>query len=173
MAASPEKKFAIIFGFFRIFILPSVNLCRVLFRHSAKALPSARHAALGKEAFAECFLSGNCRALGKAFAECRKSTRQRFTLGKMELRKKHKNNSKIFQNFFSGEAATGQRPPVPIEVAAFFALNSRLTRPAGFELTISPSRVCCSTTALHCRCSTTALHCHLCLDSVIYPHILY
>ena len=59
-----KKNFAIIFGFFRIFILPSVNLCRVLFRHSAKAslpinfLPSA---ALGK-AFAECILG---------FAECR------------------------------------------------------------------------------------------------------
>ena len=56
VAASPEKKienFCYYFWvFFRIFILPSVNLCRVLFRHSAKALPSARHAALGKEAFA-------------------------------------------------------------------------------------------------------------------------
>ena len=52
VVASAEKKksgfFAIIFGFFRIFILPSVNLCRVLFRYSAKALP-----ALGK-GFAEC-----------------------------------------------------------------------------------------------------------------------
>ena len=48
VAASPEKKFAIIFGFFRIFILPSVNLCQVFFRHSAKPLPSAvgtRHSA--------------------------------------------------------------------------------------------------------------------------------
>ena len=54
MAASLEKiKFAIIFGFFRIFILPSVNLCRVLFRHSAKALPSARQKALGKGFFAD------------------------------------------------------------------------------------------------------------------------
>ena len=69
VVASPEKKirvFLLLFlGFFRIFILPSVNLCRVLFRHSAKAslpinfLPSA---ALGK-AFAEC-ISG--------FAECRR-----------------------------------------------------------------------------------------------------
>ena len=49
--AASLKKFVIIFGFFRIFILPSLYLCRVLFRHSAKALPSARHAALGKEAF--------------------------------------------------------------------------------------------------------------------------
>ena len=49
----PKKKFAIIFGFFRIFILPSVNLCRVLFRHSAKALPSARQKALGKGFFAD------------------------------------------------------------------------------------------------------------------------
>jgi len=68
--------------------------------------------------FAECntrhtihgiFLSANnylssafCRALGKAFAECRKSTRHRFTLGKMKIRKQTKNNSK---NFFGG------RPP--------------------------------------------------------------
>ena len=70
--------------------------------------------------FAECntrhtthgiFLSANsylpstfCRALGKAFVECRKSTRQRFTLGKMKMRKKPKNNSKIFQkkNFGGG-----------------------------------------------------------------------
>ena len=131
--------------------------------------------------FAECntrhtthgiFLSANnylpsafCRALGKAFAECRKSTLQRFTLGKMKMRKKPKNNSKFF---FSGKAATGQRPsrpaPPTIEVAAFFAQNSRLTRPVGFELTTSPSRVCCS---------TTTLHCHLWLDSVIYPRILY
>ena len=52
VVASHEKKilgfFAIIFGFFRIFILPSVNLYRVLFWHSAKALPSARQKALGK-----------------------------------------------------------------------------------------------------------------------------
>ena len=72
--------------------------------------------------FAECntrhtthgiFLSANsylpstfCRALGKAFAECRKSTGQRFTLGKMKLRKKPKNNSKIF---FRG----GRHQPAP------------------------------------------------------------
>ena len=54
VAAFPEKNvFAIIFGFFRIFILPSVNLCRVLFRHSANALPSARQKALGKSFFAD------------------------------------------------------------------------------------------------------------------------
>ena len=57
VAASREiffylKNFTIIFGFSRIFILPSVNLCRVLFRHSAKALLSARQKTLGKEAFA-------------------------------------------------------------------------------------------------------------------------
>ena len=90
--------------------------------------------------FAECntrhtthdiFLSANsylpsvfCRALGKAFAECRKSTRQRFTLGKIKMRKNPKIIAKIF-NFFSGEAATDQRPPVSVEVAAclFEALN--------------------------------------------------
>ena len=75
VAASPGKKnFAIIFGFFRIFILPSVNLYRVLFWHSAKALPSARHAALGKEAFAVKGYA-ECKAF---FAECnctRQSTR--------------------------------------------------------------------------------------------------
>jgi len=93
-----------------------------------RALPSA--ITLGKEgfalgkAFAECCTrqrvsaypftakaslpSAACRALGKAFAECRKSTRQRFTLGKMKMRK----NPKIIANFFSGEAATGQRPSV-------------------------------------------------------------
>ena len=92
-----------------------------------------------------------CRALGKVFAECRKSTRQRFTLGKMKIRKKSKNNSKIFQKIFSGEAATRQRPPVFIEVGAFFALNPRLTRPAGFELTASPSCVCCTILSLVSR----------------------
>ena len=53
VAASPEKKIAIIFGVFRIFILPSINLCRVLFWHSAKALLSARQKALGKGFFAD------------------------------------------------------------------------------------------------------------------------
>ena len=53
MAPFPENKiFAIIFGFFRIFILPSVNLCRVPSCHWGNPLPSAQHAALGKEAFA-------------------------------------------------------------------------------------------------------------------------
>ena len=111
---------------------------------------------IGKEAFAECFLSGTrqslCRVPEKHSAKI--YTRQN------ENAKKPKNNS----NFFSGEATTGQRPPVSIEVTAFFAQNSWLTRPAGFELTTSPSRVCCS---------TTALYYHLCLNSVIYPHILY
>ena len=78
--------------------------------------------------------------------------------------KKPKNNSNFFSKKNSREAATGQRLPVFIEVAAFFALNSRLMRPAGFELTTSPSRV---------YCSTTALHCHLYLDSVIYILIYY
>ena len=158
-------------------------MCRGILRHYGIQSFCRVLGALGNSpktlgnCFAECntrhtthdiFLSANsylpsvfCRALGKAFAECRKSTRQRFTLGKMKMRKKPKNNSKIF---FSGKAATSQRPPVFIEVGAFFALNSRLTRPAGFELMTSPSRVCCS---------TTALHRHLCLDFVIYLHILY
>ena len=142
-------------------------LCRVQL-HSAKPLSSA---ALGKELSAYPFTakaslpSAFCRALGKAFAECRKSTRQRFTLGKMKMRKKPKNNSKIY---FFGEGRHRPAPvrpaPPAIEVAAFFAQNSRLTRPVGFELTTSPSRVCCSTTALRCQ---------LCLNSVIYHHILY
>ena len=49
--------------FFRIFILPSVYLCRVFFRHSAKALPSARQKTLGKV----CLPSKICRV---SFAEC-------------------------------------------------------------------------------------------------------
>ena len=54
VVASPEKKNLLLFlaFFFRIFILPSVNRCRVLFRHSAKPLPSARQKALGKELYA-------------------------------------------------------------------------------------------------------------------------
>jgi len=64
VAASPEKKILLLFlGFFRIFILPSVNLCRLLFRHSAKASPSALQKALGKGFFAECPLPSA--ALGK------------------------------------------------------------------------------------------------------------
>ena len=70
VVASPEKKlknFAIIFGFFRIFILPSVNLCRVLFRlcrvpdkkHSANScLPTKRCCML----YAECYTrQSSCR----------------------------------------------------------------------------------------------------------------
>ena len=82
-----------------------------------------------------------------------------------ENAKKPKNNSK---NFIFGEgrqrpAPVRPAPPV-IEVAVIFEQISRLMRLAGFELTTSHSCVCCS---------TTVLHCHLCLDSVIYPHILY
>ena len=73
---------------------------------------------------------------------------------KWQYEKKPKNNSKIF---FSGQAATGQRPPVSIEVAVIFEQISRLMWLVGFELTTSPSCVCCS---------TTALHCHLCLNSL-------
>ena len=146
----------------------------------------SRHVlALGKEgfaldkAFAECCTRQRAVGIslhGKGFfAECRMSgTRQRISRvtrrhsAKIYTRqnknaKKPKNNSNFFQ-FFSGEAAISQRPPVFIKVGAFFALNSRLTRLAGFELTTSPSRVCYS---------TTALHYHLCLDSIVYPHILY
>jgi len=46
----------------------------VLFRHSAKALPSARHAALGKEAFAVKRYADSSlpsAALGKGFTECK------------------------------------------------------------------------------------------------------
>ena len=77
VAASPEKKlknFAIIFGFFCIFILPSVNLCRVPSCHSGNPLPSARHAALGKEAFAVKGYADSSlpsAALGKGFVECK------------------------------------------------------------------------------------------------------
>jgi len=62
-------------------------LCRV-----SAALGKARN--ILDKGFAECHTRQ--RALGKeligkeAFAECRKSTRQRFTLGKMKMRKKPK-----------------------------------------------------------------------------------
>ena len=55
------------------------------------------------------------RALGKeligkeAFAECRKSTRQRFTLGKMKMRKNPKIIAKFFNFFFGG----GHHQPAP------------------------------------------------------------
>ena len=149
-----------------------------------RALPSA--IALGKEgfalgkAFAECCTRQRAVGIslhGKGFfAECRMSgTRQRISRvtrrhsAKIYTRqnknaKKPKNNSKIFQFFFRGRPPPANARPASIEVAAFFAQNPQLTRPVGFELTTSPSRVCCS---------TTALHCHLCLDAVIYPHILY
>ena len=117
------------------------RLCRV--PHSAK---DTRQKINRQRAFVECFLSGNrqslCRVPEKHSAKI--YTRQN----------ENAKNPKIIAIFFSGEAATGQRPPASIKVAAFFAQNSRLTRPVGFELTTSPSRVCCS---------TTTLHCHLCL----------
>jgi len=81
VADSPEKKLLLFLGFFRIFILSNVNLCRVLFRHSAKALPSARQKTLGEEAFAVKGYADSSlpsAALGKGFAECnctRQSTR--------------------------------------------------------------------------------------------------
>ena len=75
VVASPEKKNLQLFlAFFRIFILPSVNLCRVLFRHSAKPLPSARNLALGKAGFTGSRFDGGSLpsvALGKGFAECK------------------------------------------------------------------------------------------------------
>ena len=113
-------------------------LCRVLFvGHSAKPLPSAR------------------KTLGKDLHSAKIYTRQNENA---------KKNPKIIAIFFSGEAATGQCPSISIEVAVIFEQISRLMWLVGFELTTSPSCVCCS---------TTALHCHLYLDSVIYPHILY
>ena len=116
---------------------------------------------IGKEAFAECFLSGTrqslCRVPEKHSAKI--YTRQNKNA------KKPKNNSK---NFIFGEGRHRPAPvrpaPPAIEVAVIFEQISWLMRLAGFELTTSPSCVCCS---------TTVLHCHLCLDSVIYPHILY
>jgi len=114
--------------------------------------------------FAECntrhtiygmFLSVNSylpsvfyRALGKLCRVSEKHSTKIYTW-QNENAKKPKNNSTIFQKKISGEVATSQRPPVFIEVGAFFTLNSQLMRPAGFELTTSPSRVCYSTTALH------------------------
>ena len=49
-------------------------LCRVPSWHSENPLPSARHAALGKEAFAVkgyADISLSSAALGKGFAECK------------------------------------------------------------------------------------------------------
>ena len=110
--------------------------------------------------FAECFLSDT----RQRFRRVSEKHSAKIYTRQNKNTKKPKNNSKKTQIFFSGEATTGQRAPASIEVAAFFALNSRQTPPVGFELMTSTSRV---------YCSTTALHCHLCLDSVIYPHILY
>jgi hypothetical protein len=64
--ASPEiflSFFAIIFGFFHIFILPSVNLSRVL--HSGKKKKRRRSSANGVKSFPSAST-----ALGKAFPEC-------------------------------------------------------------------------------------------------------
>ena len=52
----------------------STFLCRVLTWHSAKALPSARYIALGKEPFADKSYAGGSLpsvTLGKLFAECK------------------------------------------------------------------------------------------------------
>ena len=115
---------------------------------------------IGKEAFAECFLSGTRRSL------CRvpeKHSAKIYTR-QNENAKKPKNNSKFFFEEGRHRPAPVRPAPPAIEVAVFFEQNSRLMRPAGFELTTSHSCVCCS---------TTALQCHLYLDSVIYLHILY
>ena len=131
----------------------------------------------GKVFFAECHMSGTRQRISRV---PRRHSAKIYTRQNKNT-KKPKNNSK----FFFGEGRHRPAPvrPAPpaievavffeqnsrlmrpaIEVAVFFEQNSRLMWPAGFELTTSPSCVCCS---------TTALHCHLCLDSVIYPHILY
>jgi hypothetical protein len=47
------KMFCYFFGFFVVLNLPSVFLCRVFFRHSAKSLPSVRKKVLGKESFVD------------------------------------------------------------------------------------------------------------------------
>ena len=129
--------------------------------HSTKALPSAArqkiNRQIGKEAFAECFLLGTqqslCRVLEKHSAKI--YTRQN----------ENTKNPKIIANFFfGGRPPPASARPSPSKLLHFFAQNSRITWPAGFELTTSPSCVCCS---------TTALHRHLCLDFVIYLHILY
>ena len=102
-------------------------ICRMQL-HSVKPLPSAT---LGKELSAYPFTA-------KASLRVPEKHSAKIYTRQNKNAKKPKNNSKIFQNFFSGEAATSQRSPVFIEVGAFFALNSQLTRPAGFELTTSP-----------------------------------
>ena len=138
--------------------LPSAIALGKKVLHSVTLLPSA---ALGKELSAYPFTvkaslpSVFCRALSKAFAErlCRvpeKHSAKIYTRQNENMKQNTKIIAKIF-NFFSGEAATSQRPPVFIEVGAFFTLNPRLTRPVGFELTTSPSRVCCTTMSLVSR----------------------
>ena len=100
-----------------------------------RALPSA--IALGKEGFA---LGKEGFALGKAFvecctrqrvvgislhgkgffAECRMSgTRQRFTLGKIKMRKKHENNSKKIKKKFWGRPPPASARPPPLKSLHF------------------------------------------------------
>ena len=105
-------------------------------KHSATVLPSVT---LGKQHTTSfCRQTAICRVffVGHSVSLCRvsESTRQRFTLGKMKMRK----NPKIIAIFFSRKATTGQRAPASIEVAAFFAQNPQLSQPAGFKLTTSP-----------------------------------
>ena len=58
----------------RAVFVRSTFLCRVLTWHTAKALPSARYIALGKEPFADKSYAGGSLpsvTLGKLFAECK------------------------------------------------------------------------------------------------------
>ena len=96
------------------------------------------------------------RALGKAFAECP-------TLGKVETEKKPEKMgifTKKMEFFLSMEAPTGQHPPI----YDIFRVNFMTTRPTRFE----PETSRCARTS-----STTTPHPHLCLDSVLFPNILY
>jgi len=67
----------------------------------------------GHPLFAECRVPT---ALGKGFAECRKNTWQRFTLGKMKIRK----NPKIIANFFfRGRPLPASARPSPSKLLQF------------------------------------------------------
>ena len=123
------------------------RLCRVL--HSAK---NTRQ--INRRQRHLCRVS--CRALGKAFAECRHSA-------KLKPKKTRKNVNfyqKKWNFFLSMEAPTGQRPPF----SDIFRVNFMATRPTRFE----PETSRCARTS-----STTTPHSHLCLDSVLVPNILY
>jgi hypothetical protein len=105
----------------------------------------------GKQLFAECFLSGTrqslCRVLSRPSAKKKHSA-------KFEMKKPEKNSKKFFNR---GRPPPAKSPHLLRKIRALRAL-------ARFEPATSPLRV---------PSSSTAPHCHLCLNSVLVPHILY